>query len=70
MNQDLIDLQTRLAFQEETINQLNEVVTDQQARIDRLRQEVQWLGARYQEVLDAMEAGEPGASLSEKPPHY
>ena len=36
MHEDIVDLQTRMAFQDGVIEQLNQVVTDQQQQIDRL----------------------------------
>jgi SlyX protein len=37
MNDDIIELQTRIAFQDGVIEQLNQVVTKQQNQIDRLQ---------------------------------
>ena len=72
MNKDdaddqLVDLQTRLAFQEETLAQLNDILTEQQRQIDKVRLEFQLIQERYQELLDIIETG-PAAD--EKPPHY
>ena len=36
----LIELQTQVAFQEDTIDQLNEVVTEQDNRIRKLEQKI------------------------------
>lgn len=67
MNQELIDLQTRVAFQEETIQQLTDILTDQQRQIDLLRAEFALLKDSHQEVLDALERP---AAADERPPHY
>ena len=67
MQDDLIELQTQLAFQEEANNQLSDVVADQQRQIDRLRQEMRLLNEKYQELLDSLEKQPAG---NERPPHY
>jgi len=63
----LIELQTRLAFQEDTIARLNEVVTSQQQQIDRLRvaldNVVGLLG-------DDGGSAARGGDVEEPPPHY
>ena len=43
MNDDLLELQTQISYQEDTVQQLNDVVTRQQADIDLLRREVDML---------------------------
>ena len=62
----LVDLQTRLAYQEHTLSQLNDVVIGQQAELERLRTVVRDL---LQMVGDERGAASP-ASVEEKPPHY
>ena len=68
MNQALVDLQTQLSFQEDTIDQLNDVVTRQQKDIDQLRAEVNALKAAYR-ALVANTKAEP-LPEQEIPPHY
>ena len=63
---DRIDaLETRLAFQDETIETLNQTITAQWQQIDALTRQVANLGERLQEA----EAQAPGAA-NEPPPHY
>ena len=62
----LEDLQTRLAYQEHTLSQLNDVVIGQQAELERLRIVVRDL---LQMVGDERGSASP-ASVEEKPPHY
>ncbi len=67
MKQRIIELETRLAFQEQTIQALNGALVDQQHQIDRLRRELE----RLRERIGAL--GMPNvASASEEtpPPHY
>ena len=46
MNERLTELEVRVAFQEKTIQDLNEVVTDQQRQIDRLTQGLEAVKSR------------------------
>ena len=58
-------LETRLAFQDETIETLNKTITEQWLKIDALTRQVANLGERLHEA----EAQAPGAA-NEPPPHY
>ena len=63
---DRIDvLETRLTFQDETIEALNNTITAQWLQIDTLTRQLAALNERLQEA----EANAPGAS-NEPPPHY
>jgi SlyX protein len=63
---DRIDLlETRLAFQDETIETLNKTITEQWLKIDALTRQLEALGERLQEA----ESRVPGAA-NEPPPHY
>jgi SlyX protein len=63
---DRIDaLETRLTFQDETIETLNKTITEQWLKIDALTRQVAQLGERLQEA----EARAPAAA-NEPPPHY
>jgi SlyX protein len=63
---DRIDvLETRLTFQDETIETLNKTITAQWLKIDALTRQIANLTERLQEA----EANAPGAA-NEPPPHY
>ena len=62
----LVDLQTRLTFQEQTINELNTVITDQQLQIDLLHAQVVMLNNK----LEMLEESVDTKQEDEKPPHY
>ncbi len=69
LHDDLIELQTRLAFQEDTINQLNQVITQQDAAILQLQQQMRLLARRIDELaLEQQASG--GEAPDERPPHY
>lgn len=67
MTDDLIELQTQLAFQEHTIAELNGVLTDQQKQIDILRLEIKLLKEKFGTLEEKIDAGPP---QDERPPHY
>ena len=58
-------LETRLAYQDDTIETLNQTITAQWKQIDLLTRKVAELGERLQEA----EANAPGPA-NEPPPHY
>ncbi len=62
-----IDLETRLAHQDQLLNDLNEVVTGQQARIMDLEELCRALLERVRSLGDGGPAGDP---IDERPPHY
>ncbi|MGI9279138.1 MAG: SlyX family protein [Endozoicomonas sp.] len=67
MNDELIELQTQVSFQEDTVAQLNEVVTRQQQEIDSLKQEMIQLKKQLSSVANSqLEEPEENAP----PPHY
>jgi SlyX protein len=63
---DRIDtLESRLAFQDHTIEALNNTVTEQWAKIDALTRQLVALGERLQETESQM-----SGRTNEPPPHY
>jgi len=58
-------LETRLMFQDETIETLNKTITEQWKQIDALTRQIAVLGERLREA----ETRVPGAA-NEPPPHY
>jgi SlyX protein len=58
-------LETRLTYQDETIEQLNQTITAQWKQIDALMRQV----AQLIEQLRDAEANAPGPA-NERPPHY
>lgn len=62
---DTIELETKIAFLEQHLNELSDVVYQQQRSIDELQGNYQTLRDRY---LSTASMGTPSAN--EKPPHY
>lgn len=58
-------LETRLAYQDDTIDTLNQTITAQWKQIDTLTRQLAQLNERLQEA----EANAPGPA-NEPPPHY
>lgn len=62
----IIELETRLAYQEETLRVLNEALSAQQRRIDQLDATCRLLLQRSTEAA----LGLRGTTADERPPHY
>lgn len=62
-----IDLEMRLAHQDQMLNELNDVVTAQQAKIMQLEELCNALIQRVRAVGDGATDGDAG---DERPPHY
>lgn len=69
LQEQLIELETRVAFQEDTLTQLNQVVAKQDQEILTLQQQLRLLAKRLDDALYVQEQGivKP---LEERPPHY
>lgn len=67
LQQQLVDVQTQLAYQEDTVRQLNQALAAQQQEILVLRRQMQLLKQRQDEQTHA---GGITAPADEKPPHY
>ena len=62
----LADLESRLAFQDDTIQALNDVVVGQQRAIERLQLQIEALLRRQEELQSQFGIAEDEAP----PPHY
>lgn len=62
-----IDLESRVAHQDQLLIDLNDVVTEQQAKIMQLEELCQSLIGRVRSIGEALPEGDPG---DERPPHY
>nr|WP_283826534.1 SlyX family protein [Bradyrhizobium iriomotense] len=65
MNERIDTLEMRIAYQDDTIETLNQTITAQWKQIDVLTRKIAELGERLQEA----ESRAPGPS-NERPPHY
>ena len=67
MHDEIVDLQTRLAFQDGLLEELNQIITGQQKQIDRLETAVNALKAQLESLqhTQLMQLGD-----EPPPPHY
>lgn len=63
----LIDIETKLSYQEDLLQDLNKTLYEQQKRIDRLEAVCESLVKHVRELTDGAAAAGPA---SERPPHY
>ena len=66
VQQQLVDVQSQLAFQEDTMRELHEALALQQREILLLRRQIQLLKQRQDEQAADLAPG----SADQKPPHY
>lgn len=66
LEQRLIELETRQAFQDDTLQTLNDVLVDQQRQIDRLQHQLNLLAARQEALQTQLDQEQP----EPLPPHY
>lgn len=62
----VMELESRMAFQDDTIQALNDVLVEQARVVDRLQSQMAELLKRYEEMVGQYEAGED----EPPPPHY
>ena len=62
----IMELESRLAFQDDTIQALNDVLVAQQRELDRLQLQVAALARRQDEIAGQLDSAEDEAP----PPHY
>ncbi len=67
MEDRFVDLETRLTYQERTIEELNEVVTKQQDQIDLLIEKIEAIVSHLREGISPVEGD---AADEPPPPHY
>ncbi len=70
LRQQLVDVQTQLAFQEDTVQSLSEAMAVQQQEILVLRRQLELLKQRQDEQSARYSPGDEAAPALEKPPHY
>ncbi len=67
LEQRITELETRLAFQETTLQELNEVLTNQQQQLTHMQILVEKIQERMLEMVSKMQ---PDATIEPLPPHY
>lgn len=67
LQQRLDELETRLAFQDDTIQSLNDALGQQQIALDRMRRSLELVAKRQAEMVTLMPGDTEG---DQPPPHY
>lgn len=67
MDEKIIALETRLAFQEKMIDDLNSVVIRQQDQLDELVEKVEVLAKEFKQIVRELPQDK---DKEEAPPHY
>jgi len=67
---ELVELQSRIAFQDQTINELNDALTSQQQQIDKLQYQLKLLNDKLTDMEEGMVGTMDINQGDEKPPHY
>ncbi|WP_049721895.1 SlyX family protein [Gilvimarinus polysaccharolyticus] len=65
---ELIELQSRLSFQEDTINELSNIVARQDRQLQALTKQLSSLARKFDEATFDRDQG--GSTADERPPHY
>ena len=68
LEEHIIDLQARVAFQEDMIQSLNVTIVQQDKALTALRLQLQRWESKLDDLAYSVESS--GASVNEKPPHY
>jgi len=70
LTEDIVELQTRIQFQEDTIQKLDEVVIRQGDLLDGLRRKIAELEDRIEQQAFDRGSASGNSPADEKPPHY
>jgi SlyX protein len=70
-DEQLVEMQSQLAFQEDTLQALNEIVIRQQQQIGALEQELTLHREKLAALVESLsERVTPVGASDERPPHY
>ncbi|MCB1670801.1 MAG: SlyX family protein [Gammaproteobacteria bacterium] len=67
-SEEIVELQTRLQFQDDVLQKLDEVVIKQGQLLDRMMRRMAALEERLEQLV--FERDNPAARFEPKPPHY
>ncbi|MBU3069555.1 SlyX family protein [Aestuariicella sp. G3-2] len=69
LQQQIEELETRLAFQEDTLNALDQVIAEQDRLLSRQQMQLQLLAEKFKTMESRLD--DPQAPMAdERPPHY
>jgi SlyX protein len=70
LKQQMMELQSQLAFQEDAVRSLDEALAHQQQELLLLRRQLELLQQRQHDTAVLTEAVSAGLPANDKPPHY
>ena len=71
MEDRLTEIESKLAWQDDLLDALNQTVSLQQKQIDQMEKICRMLIERLKEVTDLLDSQQQaGGAVDEKPPHY
>ena len=66
MEERMLDMETKMAYQENTIKELSDIIYEQQKKIDLLEEKIGFLIDQFKGIADSS----GGEIRNDKPPHY
>jgi SlyX protein len=66
MEERMLDMETKMAYQENSIKELSDIIYEQQKKIDLLEEKIGFLIDQFKDVADSS----GGEIRNDKPPHY
>jgi len=71
MNEEkIIDLETRIAYQDDTLQELSDIIYQQQKQIDQLNKMMELMLGKLQDISQNQSGSQSTNIADEKPPHY
>ncbi len=65
----IVELETKQAYQEDLIQDLNKIIFEQQKRLEKLEEACKYLLEQTKELAE-ITSSDGSATVDEKPPHY
>ncbi len=69
MEQQMANLEMQLTFQEDTIESLNKLVTEQTQQMTEMQRQIRWLGKRLKQMQE-QNSDNSDPAKEPPPPHY
>lgn len=71
MNEEkIIDLETRITYQDDTLQELSDIIYQQQKQIDQLNKMMELMLGKLQDISQNQSGSQSTHIADEKPPHY
>lgn len=70
MQERIIELESKFSFQEDTLQELNEIIIRQQRQLDEMARKLGHLSEQIADIAAQRSEGQAVMPADEKPPHY